>query len=481
MRRTVKPLGLILIAVALARAAGAQDKPLALHPDNPHYFLFRGKPAVLIGSTEHYGAVMNLDIDYVTYLDTLQKDGLNLTRTFSGTYHEIPGSFGITENTLSPTNYIGPWARTATGGAADGGNKFDLAKYDDKYFARLKDFLTQAGKRGVVVEYVLFCTLYNDALWNVNPMNPKNNVNAVADPGRTEVFTLKHKDLLAFQEAFVRKTVAELNGFDNVYFEICNEPYFAGVADDWQAHIAQVIVDAEKELPNRHLIAQNIANDRKKVDKATPGVSILNFHYATPPETVAMNYGHNLVISDDETGFAGKEDVHYRTEGWDFLIAGGAAYNNLDYSFSAKHPGGDLSDYKSPGGGSKELRRSLAALKTFVDHLDLIHMKPMNGIVKGGNATVGIVAKNKLEAARGQVSIRVLGQEGKSYAVYVRGGTAAQVDLALPKGEYFVRWIDTKFGNAVKNEAFGHDGGVKRLVSPPYDDDIAVHIIAQSK
>ena len=45
--------------------------PLALHPDNPHYFLFRGKPTVLITSGEHYGAVLNLDFDYLRYLDAL--------------------------------------------------------------------------------------------------------------------------------------------------------------------------------------------------------------------------------------------------------------------------------------------------------------------------------------------------------------------------------------------------------------------------
>ena len=33
--------------------------PIRLHPDNPHYFLWRGKPTVLITSGEHYGAVMN--------------------------------------------------------------------------------------------------------------------------------------------------------------------------------------------------------------------------------------------------------------------------------------------------------------------------------------------------------------------------------------------------------------------------------------
>ncbi|HVI72707.1 MAG TPA: hypothetical protein VM656_14630, partial [Pyrinomonadaceae bacterium] len=54
---------------------GAAGKPLALHPTNPHYFLFRGKPTVIITSGEHYGAVMNLDFDYARYLDTLRRDG----------------------------------------------------------------------------------------------------------------------------------------------------------------------------------------------------------------------------------------------------------------------------------------------------------------------------------------------------------------------------------------------------------------------
>src|SRR6266571_5043037 len=70
-------------------------KPIGLHPENPHYFLFRGKPTVLITSGEHYGAVLNLDFDYVTYLDTLKKDGLNLTRTFTGSYVEPLGTFRI--------------------------------------------------------------------------------------------------------------------------------------------------------------------------------------------------------------------------------------------------------------------------------------------------------------------------------------------------------------------------------------------------
>src|SRR5205814_10290845 len=93
----------VLPAVTASQTALAGPiQPLALLPDNPHYFLFRAKPTVLITSGEHYGAVLNLDFDYVKYLDTLAKDGLNLTRTFSGAYVEPPEAFNITSNTLAP-------------------------------------------------------------------------------------------------------------------------------------------------------------------------------------------------------------------------------------------------------------------------------------------------------------------------------------------------------------------------------------------
>ena len=62
-------------ATAYSSRQTAAAGPIALHPDNPHYFLFRGKPTILITSGEHYGAVLNLDFDYSKYLDTLAADG----------------------------------------------------------------------------------------------------------------------------------------------------------------------------------------------------------------------------------------------------------------------------------------------------------------------------------------------------------------------------------------------------------------------
>ena len=44
---------------------------------------------------------MNLDFDYVRYLDTLRRDGMNHTRAFTGAaYVEPQGAFNIERNSM---------------------------------------------------------------------------------------------------------------------------------------------------------------------------------------------------------------------------------------------------------------------------------------------------------------------------------------------------------------------------------------------
>jgi hypothetical protein len=166
-----RSIGALLATAMLcivATGQSGQSRPISLHPENPHYFLWRGKPTILITSGEHYGAVLNLDFNYVAYLDALAKDGLNGTRAFTGVYAETGGSFGITNNTLAPApnRLISPWARSDGPGYAGGGNKFDLTRWDERYFDRLRDFVAKAGERGIVVEVNLFCPFYEDSMWS---------------------------------------------------------------------------------------------------------------------------------------------------------------------------------------------------------------------------------------------------------------------------------------------------------------------------
>jgi hypothetical protein len=197
-------------------------------------------------------------------------------------------------------------------------------------------------------------------------------VNGVGAVPRAEALTLLHPDLVAVQEAMVRKIVTELDGFDNVYYEICNEPYTRDIPTEWERHIARVIADTEAGLPHRHLIAQNIANRSARIEEPDPNVSIFNFHYANPPDAVALNRGLNRPIGFDETGGRTIADLPYRTDGWEFLLAGGAVYNHLDFSFVVGQEDGSFAFPETqPGGGGTTLRRQLAVLKRFMESLHL--------------------------------------------------------------------------------------------------------------
>src|SRR5689334_22552287 len=181
------------------------------YPANPHYLEFRGKPTVVVGSGEHYGAVLNAAFDYRPYLDEMARDGLNQLRCFSGTYREMPGEFGIVANTLAPLpdQFLCPWKRV--------GAKWDLMTWDDAYWKRLKDFAKQASDKRILVGYVLFCFWYTPELWQASPMHPANNVQGVGPTDKELVFTVEGNALLPLQEAFVRKAADELRDFDNVY------------------------------------------------------------------------------------------------------------------------------------------------------------------------------------------------------------------------------------------------------------------------
>jgi hypothetical protein len=467
----------LLLAATLALGVSyAAERPLSLNPENPHYFQFRGKPAVLLTSGEHYGAVLNEDFDYSRYLSTLARHGFNLTRTFAGSYVEVPGSFHIEGNTLAPKpgRYLAPWPRS--------GDKYDLSKWNEAFFARLKDFVAAASKRGIIVEVNLFTPFYEENLWEVSPMNVRNNVNGVGAVSRTEAFTLKDGALTDVQDRYVRKVVETLRSFDNIYFEVCNEPYFGGITEEWHRRMAKTITDAEAGLHIKHLIAWNVANGSKTIENPDPLISIFNFHYSFPAASVAQNYHLGRPIGNNETGFDGTGDAIYRVQAWDFLLAGGGLFNHLDYSYTVGHEDGSFGPLPAtqPGGGSAALRAQLRTLHEFLTRLDFIRMTPAQTVLK-----------SVTPAGSG---VRVLAEPGRSYGIYVyhverkskdndrgkfvvvSGEQRVALTLDLPPGKYLAEWVDPKTGGERGKEKFTHPGGERVFNTPSHSEDIALRI-----
>jgi hypothetical protein len=468
MNRSSNFLGVAALAIltVLAESGFCQSRSVSLNVKNPHYFTYGGKPAVLITSAEHYGAVLNLDFDYITYLNELKSKGLNLTRTFTGAYVEPAGAFSITNNTLAPVpgRFICPWKRSSIPGYNGGGNKFDLSKWDDAYFARLKDFVAQAQRRGIIIELAFFCPFYDESQWKISPMNAVNNINGIGSAPSKSVYTLeKENDLLYVQKEMVRKIVLELKNYNNLIYEICNEPYFGGVTLAWQYQIAELIRETEKDFKNPHLISQNIANNTQKIRDPHAAVSVFNFHYATPPVAIAENYHLNKVIGDNETGFKGNADETYRMQGWLFIMAGGALYNNLDYSFTAaKEDGTYQYPATQPGGGSTALRQQLSYLRQFISGFEFVDMKPDLSFIK--------------EKFGKDAQVQALAESGRQYGVYIYGEKKTDLDLDLPAGSYKVEWTNTINGLKEKGKTLKHAGGPVKLMIPEYSKDVALSI-----
>jgi hypothetical protein len=146
----LRPTRVVLLVAALALpvvSPAARGEVLSKHRDNRSYLGFRGEARILVGSGEHYGAVLNPDFDQRKVLDTLAADGLDFTRLFVRTYYEKRGDFGFgREHAGSRPGAVRSCRGRRAGRRArrSGGNKFDLARWSDAYFERLRGFVSEA-------------------------------------------------------------------------------------------------------------------------------------------------------------------------------------------------------------------------------------------------------------------------------------------------------------------------------------------------
>ena len=495
-------------SMTLARAAETFP-PVRLHPENPRVLQFRGKPLVLITATEHYGAVMNRPFDFEPYLADAAEKRQTLTRLFV-LYRELQTPVNP-YSTCKPesTDYISPYPRTGPALANDRLPKFDLDRWNPEFFDRLHRFLAAAARRGVVVEVTLFSNSYGAAVWALNPLNPLNNVNGTEAIPPADFLSARAPKLFGRQQALVRKVVAECNRYDNVFFEICNEPSGdlsagsnpdAAEMDHWQADIARTFRETEAMLPFHHLISGQSAYTTPSIFSKeglslTPAfkelpVDIVNVHtfnnithegvrydigdfmagqlrlkglrdlfLATAKERKPLNLDEDNAASrlTDLTGW--KID---RKRAWTTVLSGGH-YDIIDFTIQNRLETGTADD-------QRYLRSWMKHLSTFAHSLDLVHARPLPAVViKTPPHTLA----------------SVLAVEGQDYAIYLADareadesglGSAIRGDLtlSLPAGRWKVMMVNPMTGRTSRRPSI--DGGKSRLEVPEFHHDVALRV-----
>ena len=416
----------------------------------------------------------------------------NYTRIYPGFLFEPVDKF-IKGNTLGvkPQSLILPWARSDQPGYAQGGNRFDLDKWDEAFFKRLKDFVTQAADRGIVVEVCFFNARYNDT-WPISPLSHKNNIQGEGNCDFKDAQTLKHTDVVRREEDYVRKITQELNGFDNVILEVCDEPFLTGtpiaLAGPWLEHFVEVIKTTERTLPKKHLIAQQVEGPvGGPCDlSAHPDVAVIVAQYVWDAggeqmggmQALDVKYSLNKLIEFNETfyypaWYKGDKVAASRVEAWEFMVGGGASFNHLNGRFTVADPRDDTPD-------NAQVLRALQSLKAFMESFDFLKMRPDKGLVVSG-VPAGAYC-------------RAISEPGRQYALYLhhstggRGGAytvtpgkyTERLVVSLPTGNYQVEWVEPATGTVMRTETFEHGGGKRTLTTPEHAVDVALRIKAKA-
>jgi uncharacterized repeat protein (TIGR02543 family) len=453
--------------------------PVRAHPQNPYLLEFRGRPTLLRTYGPHYGWLFDSSLSYTPHFNVFQRDGMNLTRIWCMGY---PAD--------NPQDFIQPWQRATTGAnALDGLKKWDFNTWNEAYFTRLKTMAQAASDRGIVVEFTFFSVFYEDAEWTRSPFHPSNNVQGYGSAAnRYECMRQNSVNalLLERQIAAVRRIVRELNGFDNVTYEIVNEPFWnePGIKDAEEVafHNSMLAAIREEEavLPNRHLVAHNFP---QQMSAMSSDFDTLNEHYpaAVPGSTIAgaealltNHYSRGKILSLDETYTV--NEIQTRLEAWMFFIGGGGIYDGLDnegvvYTWTVTS--GD-----NPLGNS--IRGAVRNSWTYMNQLHLTKLRRNLAWVTGGLPSGSTL---QASASTGQQYVAYLHHGQKSltnfqlnYNPIQTTNHSVSLRVNLTAGTWRAVWTRPSDLTELSVQTFTTNGGPIILNTVTYQADVALRI-----
>jgi hypothetical protein len=343
-----------------------------------------------------------------------------------------------------------PWQRTGPGKALDGKPKFNLQQFDPDYFQRLRQRVMAAGERGIYVSVMLFegwaMQHMNDA-WQHHPFHPQNNISGLdgdanGDGKGLEIHTLANPQVLAVQEAYVRKVIETVNDLDNVLYEISNENHPAST--EWQYHIIRFIHKSEQRLPKQHPVGMTFqyrgGSNRTLLESPADWISPNNEggYRDNPP----AGNGKKVILSDTD---------HLWGIGGDQAWVWKSFVRGLNPIFMDPYDGAVLGSRYDPKW--EPIRRSLGFTRRLAERMQLGKCQPHNGL-----------ASTKY----------CLADPGTEYLVYLPDGGEATVDLTTARGMLTAEWIHPGKGDVVKKHSI--DGGDQRRVVSPLSGDAVLYV-----
>ncbi len=483
-KTTLLPACLFACSFVLAQTFNG---PLRIHSENGRYFTDNSGKAIFLTGSHTWANFQEIGLpgappfDWQGYLDMMVANHHNFIRLW---VWEQAQNAAWTQDPVvfSPLPYLAV--------QRNGHTLYDLDRWNEDYFRRLRQRVMQAGEKGIYVSVMLFqgwCLnktgTPNTDPWEHHPFNPANNINSVGsqvinhiqdEEAKGTLHSLRNSDVLARQEAYVKKVLETLNDLDNVLYEIINE----GGTKEWQYHFIRFIKKKESAMPVQHPVGMThavsvspamfnrdlwdspadwISLAKEPQNWMYPGSTFLENYEENPPanngQKVSIldtdhlwghggNYtwawksftrGHQPIFMDPWQHLAGTLDRNKMT--WMF-IEGGIAKDNRDYP-----------DWEP-------LRQSMGYIRQLTERLDLAKMTPLDGLSSTSYC---------------------LANPGWEYVVFFPGGGTATLDLQGEKVDYAVEW----FIPILNRKLTGEDtlgGGDFKVLTAPFSGDAVLYL-----
>jgi len=441
-------LAFVLLAARPGAAKAASAKgPLKVCEKNPRYFTDGSGKAIYLTGSHTWSNLVDIGrgdppprFDFTAYLDWMQRLNHNFIRLFR--WELVTWSI----HSVAPH----PWARTGPGKVLDGKPRFDLKKFNQAYFDRLRSRVIAARDRGIYVSVMLFegwGVQFAPRGWESYPFHRDNNINAIdgdlnGDGKGLEIYTLDEPAITALQKAYVRNVIDTVNDLDNVLYEISSEAHWQST--EWQYHMINFIRNYEKGKPKQHVVGMTWQYRGGKNSTL----------FESPADWVSPNpkggYKNNPPVAD------GRKVVINDT---DHLWGIGGKQAWVWKSFLRGHNPIFMDPYKGVVLGKRfdpkfdPIRRSMGYALKYANRMNLVDMIPRNDLAS---------------------SKYCLANPGSEYLVYLPFWRSVTVDLSAASGPLSVEWFNPTKGATIKGKKT--IGGGKRKFTAPFTGGAVLYI-----
>ena len=478
---------LVFVGVAAARGAQAPTRteiapsapiaaPLRALTTNPNYFTDGSGKAVYLTGSHTWNDFQDWGTDgspqpfnFAAYVKMLVAHDHNFTllwQTELPTFRNLP-----TQATNSPDFTVTPqpWLRVGPGLASDGRPKFDLTRFNQAYFGRLRDRVHQLHAAGIYAgvyffsgEWLLRFRFSGDGY----PLTGANNVNGIDDGGGTGSVTMSETNgITSVQDVFVRKVIDTLNDLPNVLWIVSQEA--PPGSEWWDNHLIHLARAYEAGKPFQHPIGYGVLADNKDA-------TILNSDadWIAPAARISPirscgsgNPACKVNINDSDHSYFGMwNDTPQANRNYFWINFTQGNQTLFMDPWVVFYPREKRNLCQSPvhGIGSapdarwENVRANMGYIRTYAERMNLAAMRPRRDLSSTGRALASIDAVHS------------------EFLVYAPTGGTFTVDLSRVDGTLAVEWMDPAKGSRIAGASVG--GGTNQTFRPPFTGDAVLYL-----